>query len=410
MSGKETTVIIGGGIAGVHAAQTLRSEGCRGDIVLFDSDETPPYDRPPLSKEYMLGKVSDSEISIMSREMAEELNIQLKLGVRIDSIHAGQKEVKADDGRTYNWDKLLLATGSKLRKISIPGDHLDQVFYLKKLSDARKMKEKLPGIKSVVLIGAGFIGAELASSFKSLGIHVTMIEKAGLPMARILGREIGRYFLQMHEANGVNVITGDSVAAIIGKDTVEKVVTVHGQEIDCQAVVIGIGVEPNTEISHPELKVDRGYVVNEYGETSIPGIFAAGDCTVWPYKGNNIHVEHWDHAVYHAQAAAKNMIAEKTVPYHRVPYFWSDQYGQRFQYAGHTKEWENTVLRGDMEEGKFTYFYLDKRNIVTAALMVNTPRDVLPVRKLIDREEAVDPALLADSSIAIKKAKVKSPV
>lgn len=203
------------------------------------------------------------------------------------------------------------------------------------MADAIAMKQHMQHVKEVVIIGAGFIGAELASSLKQLGMNVTIVERSSYPMEAIIGREVSEYLLDMHRRNGVEVITGDSITQFNGETTVEEAVTAGGRRIPCQAVMIGVGVTPNTTLSHPQLQAEGGYVVNEYGETSIPDIYAAGDCTVWPYNGVPIHVEHWDHAVNHAKIVAQNMIHSQSAPYSYTPYFWSDQHGSRFQYFGH---------------------------------------------------------------------------
>lgn len=403
MSGAHTIIIIGGGMAGTHAAQTLRNEGYEGGILLFDRDPEFPYDRPPLSKEYMLGEATEKEIGLLNDTTFKDLDVELKLGIEINQIDPDNQEIVTSDGEKYPWDKLLITTGSKLRRLRVDGDDLENIFYLKTLSDARSIKEKLPEINKIVIVGAGFIGAELASTYKKLGIDVTIIEMADLPMARILGEEMGRYFLELHRLNDVEIITNDSVKSFYGNKKVEGLVTNTGKKLECQAVVIGIGVEPNILFSADKLTVERGYIVNEYGETSIPKIYAAGDCAMWPYKGNHIHVEHWDHAIYHAKSVAKNMLVEQPVPYNRVPYFWSDQYGNRFQYLGYAKEWAFTVIRGSLKEKKFIYFYLDKDYVIKAAMIVNDPKSVLAVRKLIDNQNVVRKDYLMDTKIPLKK-------
>ncbi len=402
MSNINSVIIIGGGVAGTHAAQKLRSEGYHGKIRLFDQGSEIPYDRPPLSKEFMLGEATDKDILLLDSPDFEKLDIELNLSTGIKRIDIEKKEVISGDGTHYSWDKLLLATGSKLRRLQIKGDHLKNIFYLKTLTDAKKIKKSLTGISKIAIVGAGFIGAELASSCRQLGIDVTIIEKAELPMSHILGDEMGRYFLNLHSANNVEMLTDDSIREFYGNKQVEGFITDNGRTIECQAVVIGIGVDANTSFANEKLKAERGYIVDQFGETSVPGIFAVGDCAMWPYQGTHIHVEHWDHAVYHAQTVAKNMAAEAKESYNRVPYFWSDQYGHRFQYIGHTKVWSKTVVRGNMEDDKFTYFYLDENNVVQAAMIVNDQKSVLPIKRIIAQQKNVHPVSLADQSITLK--------
>lgn len=400
---KKPIVIIGAGIAGFHAAKTLRNEGYEGRIVLIDRDTHLPYDRPPLSKEYMLGESSESEIYLLNQESLDNLGIELKLGVEVSSIDMEKQVVLTLDGTEIEWEKLLLTTGSRLRKLQVEGADLEGVHYLKTLSDAKSLRRKLDDVQQVVIIGAGFIGAELASSLKKLGKDVTIIELMPLPLAHILGDKMGEYFLQLHKSEGVNIITEDGTVEFGGKEHVENVLTEKGKSIPCQAVIVGVGVLPNASLGAEKLDVDRGYIVNEYGETSLPNVYAAGDCTVWPYKGTNIHIEHWDHALNQGNNVAKNMLGEKQTPYTTVPYFWSDQYGHRLQYFGHTKNWDTTVLRGNIKDNQFTYFYLNENGIIEAALIMNQPQNALAVRRLIKQQKPIDPELLSNPVVNLKK-------
>ena len=403
MSDAGTTVIIGAGVAGVHAAESLRKEGDQDRIVLLDSDSRMPYDRPPLSKEWMTGETDEASILLRDPATYERLDIDLKLGVEVTDIDSVRKTIDTNDGHSYEWEKLLLATGSQLRTLSIAGDNLQGIFYLRRMADAIAINQHMQQVKEAVIIGAGFIGAELAASLNQLGINVTIVERSSYPMETIVGRQVSEYFLDLHRRNGVDVITEDSVTQFNGETNVEEAVTAAGRRIPCQAVMIGVGVTPNTELSHPQLQADWGYAVSEYGETSAPDIYAAGDCTSWPYNGVPIHVEHWDHAVNHAKTVAKNMVHPQSAPYTYTPYFWSDQYNNRFQYFGHAKEWSKTVLRGSVESDAFTIFYLDDQDIVKAAFISNQPKNALPVRRMIQQQKAIDPEALADESTVLKK-------
>lgn len=403
----KSIVIIGAGVAGIHAAETLRNEGFTGRILLIDRDTHLPYDRPPLSKEYMLGELTEMEISLRSDERLRDLRIELRLNIEIVSIDPKKQIVITADDEVIEWEKLLLTTGSSLRHLQVKGSDLEGIHYLKTLNDANTIREKLTDIQQVAIVGAGFIGAELASSFKKLGKEVTVLERAPLPLARILGDEMGGYLLQLHQSQGVDIITEDSVVGFEGTTQVEKVLTEKGGAIPCQAVIVGVGVIPNTLLSNKELQVDRGYVVNEFGETSLPNVYAAGDCAMWPYRGENIHIEHWDHAVNHGKCVAKNMLGGDLTSYTTIPYFWSDQYNHRLQYFGHTKDWQTTVLRGDMGDKQFTYFYLNESSVVEAALLVNQPKNALAVRRLIKEQQAVDPDLLSNPEMNLKKVHVQ---
>ncbi|MBY7144392.1 oxidoreductase [Virgibacillus sp. NKC19-3] len=403
MSYVNTTIIIGAGIAGVHAAENLRNEGYQDRIVLMDRDSQLPYDRPPLSKEWMKGEIDHARILLRDPAIYEELDIDLKLGVEVTGIDPQRKTLDTKDGSSYEWDKLILATGSSLRTLSITGDDLKGIFYLRKMDDAIAMKDYMQHVKQAVIIGAGFIGAELASTLSEIGIDVTIVERSSYPMENIVGQQASAYFLDLHRRNGVEVITEDAITQFNGEGKVEEAVTAGGRRIPCQAVVIGVGVTPNTEVSSPQLEEEGGYVVNAYGETSVSNIYAVGDCTSWPYQGYPIRIEHWDHAVNHAKTVAKNVIHPRSTPYTYTPYFWSDQYHIRFQYFGHAKNWSKTVLRGSIESDAFTIFYLNDQDIVKAAFISNQPKHALPTRRMIQQQKAIDTGDLADESIALKK-------
>lgn len=397
-------VIIGAGIAGVHAAETMRQSGFSGRIILFDRDTSTPYDRPPLSKEFMIGSLSAQDMHLRDVAQFEELNIELRLGTEIVSVNTEKRVVVEANGKLTPYDKLLLTTGSQLKKLPVKGENLPGIFYLKTITDAENIQKYIQEVEHVVIIGAGFIGSELASSFRSLGKEVTIIERSSLPLEHVFGKEIGQYFLHLHQTQGVHVVTEDAVAQFKGNTQVEEVVTTNGKRISCQAVMIGIGVEPNTNLVRSNVIHDRGYVVNEWGQTSVPSIYAAGDCTMWPYKNKMIHIEHWDHAMNHAKCVANNMIANNRNPYTAVPYFWSDQYKCRFQYFGHASQHTTTLIRGNMEEHQFTYFFLNAHNSIEAALLVNQQRNALPIRRLITQEKMIQPELLKNQSIPLKEA------
>lgn len=406
MAASDPAIIVGAEIAGVHAAESLRKEGYEGRIVLMDLDTEIPYDRPPLSKEWMVGDMDESELPLQDPSFYRKSDIELRLGVDVTSIDPNEKTIETKDGQQISWDKLLLATGSNIRRLKIPGSKLNGVFYLRMLSHAKAIKKHLKeeNVKKAVIVGAGFIGSELASSLTQLGVDVTIVEQASHPMEGVVGREVSEYLMNLHRSHGVEVITEDSVAEFKGEDKLEEVVTASGRKIPCQAAMIGVGVTPNTKISHPQLKVDQGYVVNEYGETSLPDVYAAGDCTSWPYQGENIHIEHWENAANQGTTVAKNMVHPKSEAYTFQPYFWSDQYDKNFERLGHATEWVKTVLRGSFEKGEFTMFYLDDQNVVKAAFIANQPDNGDAAGKMIDAQKPVDTDALANEQVSLDEA------
>jgi 3-phenylpropionate/trans-cinnamate dioxygenase ferredoxin reductase component len=400
MNHSDAIIIVGAGVAGVYAAKGLHKEGYEGRIVLIDKDVEIPYDRPPLSKEWMMGKIGDAPVPLRKSAFYKEADIELRLGVEVVAIHPNEKTIETKTGENIPWTKLLLATGARLRTLDVPGKDLDGVFYLRTMSDARAIRSELKTAKDVVIVGAGFIGAEVASSLSKLGHNVTILEKLEHPMERIVGKEISEYFLDLHRKNGVQVITGDAVAEFCGEDKLSAIVTENGQKLPCQMAVVGIGVTPNMPVLHADLKTERGYVINEFGETSLQDVFAAGDCTSWPYHGTQIHVEHWENAFNQGGLIAKNMVHSHTAAYTATPYFWSDQYDKSFEYLGHTTEWSETVLRGSMD-GKFAMFYLDRDQVVKAAFIVNGAVKRDDVEALIDTQKPVNAQQLADTNVTL---------
>ncbi|SDH67663.1 NAD(P)/FAD-dependent oxidoreductase [Alteribacillus bidgolensis] len=398
-----STLIIGGGIAGHHAAKSLRKEGFEGNITLVEGEAEVPYDRPPLSKEYLSGAQEEKDFTLFSKEEYTELSVNLLSGVKAKKIHAEECKVETDDGRFFPYSNLILATGSSLRKLSVDGDHLDGIHYLKSLSDARKLKNSLTKIKRIAIIGAGFIGLEVAAVCREKGIEVSVIEMGDLPMSHLFGKEAGQYFYDIHDRKDVTFLTNDSVSHFEGERKVEKIRTKKGKVVPCDAVVIGIGVMPNTSITHPDLQVNKGYITDEYGRTTLPHVYAAGDCAEWTYQNKSIVVAHWDHAMNQGKSIAKNIVHNHSEPYRAVPFFWSNQYDQQFQFVGLPLQDATIVFRGSPEDGEFSCFYADNNQVIHGALMVNQPKNVIPARKFIQKQQAMDLQQISDPTILLKK-------
>ncbi|MFP7230881.1 FAD/NAD(P)-binding oxidoreductase [Bacillus subtilis] len=398
-----TVLIIGGGIAGHHAARELRKEGFDGNITILEEEAEIPYDRPPLSKEYLAGEQEERDFTLFSREDYEKLSVTLESGTAVKGIYPKDRKVKAADDRFFSYSHLILATGSSLRKLFVDGHHLDGIHYLKSLADARKLKESLQKIKRIAIIGAGFIGLEAAAVCREKGIEVSVIETGELPMSRLFGREVGQYLYDIHTQKGVKFLTNDSVSSFEGNGKVEKIRTQNGKVVLCDAVIIGIGVKPNTTISHPDLLVNKGYVIDEYGRTTLPHVYAAGDCAEWPYQNKSIVVSHWDNAMNQGKFIAKKIVHNHSEPYRTVPFFWSNQYDQQFQFVGLPLPDANIVFRGSSDDGAFSRFYIDHNQMIHGALMVNEPKNVVPSRKLIQKQHPMNIKQLSDPSIPLKK-------
>ena len=399
----QTFVIIGANLAGGRAAEALRKEGFEGRVVLIGAEPDPPYERPPLSKEYLRGQIAREKIFIHKPGFYEEQRIELRLGVRATCLDLQGRVVELESGERIAFDRLLLATGGRPRKLSVPGSDLDGIYDLRTVADGERIAAELRPGRRLVVIGAGFIGAEVAASARMQGLDVTVLEMALVPLGRALGDEMGGIYAEIHREHGVELLTGEAIDRFEGSGRVERVVGASGRAIDCDFVVVGVGIEPATELAEEAgLAVDNGIVVDEYAETSVPGVFAAGDVARFyhPVLRERLRVEHWANAQNQGVLVAKNMLGRREA-YVEIPWFWSDQYDLNLQYVGHASSWDEIVLRGDVAGRKFTAFYL-KGGRLRAALTVNRFKDIRPSRELIKLGVAVEAATLRDDAVELK--------
>lgn len=398
-------VVVGASVAGYNVVKELRKKGYDGEITLISNQEVLPYDLKPLSKDWMLDQTDLTPPIFTRADYYSDKNIQVQLQTTIEQINPADKTIRTQQGALIAYDKLVIAIGSTLRRLTVPGVEAEGIFYLRDYSHAKKMKEWRKNAKELVIVGAGFIGLEMASTFAQLGLKVTVIEHADYPLGRILGKEASSYFRKMHESHGVTFLTGEDVQAFEQDENgrVKAALTASGKEIPCQMAIIGIGVVPNTSLTHPDLKVERGIVVNEFGETSLPDVYAAGDCTVWPYHGQQIHVEHWEHAWAHGKAIAHNLIAEKSEAFQVRPYFWTDEYDQTFEYLGHTLTWDRILVRGSLDERAFTLAYVDEKNYPIAIFFANNSEKRQEVAHFMDQNRPIDEVKFTDLKVPFKQ-------
>jgi 3-phenylpropionate/trans-cinnamate dioxygenase ferredoxin reductase component len=301
-----------------------------------------------------------------------------------------------------SYDRLLLATGSEPRRLTIPGAELDGVLYLRSVHDSDALRERLDGGGAVVVVGAGWIGAEVAASARQRGLEVTVIEPASVPLERVMGAEVGAIYRDIHTDHGVEMLMGTGVEAFAGDAAVERVRTSDGRVIDCDFVVVGVGVQPRTQLAaQAGLNVDNGIVVDEHLETSVPGVFAAGDVANARHRfyGERIRVEHWANALHQGPAAARNMLGQ-AAPFDRLPYFFSDQYDVGMEYSGFAREWDRVVFRGDPASREFVAFWISDERVV-AGMNVNVWDVNDPIRRLIRERVTVDDGRLADPDVPI---------
>jgi 3-phenylpropionate/trans-cinnamate dioxygenase ferredoxin reductase subunit len=399
----ETMVIVGASLAGGGAAVTLRQEGFEGRVVLIGAEPQPPYERPPLSKEYLRSESSFEDALVQAPDFYYENGIETRFGVRATRVDAADKVVELDGGERLVYDKLLVATGGSNRRIPIPGIDLDGIYGLRMVADSDRIRAEIAPGRRAVVVGMGFIGSEVAASLRQSGVEVAVVDRNKVPLRRVLGEEVGRVIEGIHRDHGAQLIFEDTVAAIEGAGRVERVTTQHGRQIECDFVVVGLGVEPVTELLvGTGVEIDNGIVVDEYCRTGVEGIYAAGDVAnhYHPVFGRHIRVEHWQNALRQGPAAARNMLG-KGESYEEIPWFWSDQYEHNLQYAGFHTEWEELVVRGSTEERNFVAFYR-KDGRVLAAVAINRGRDLRRSIPLIKAQEQVEAAMLRDADIDLR--------
>jgi len=342
-----SVVIVGGGAAGLAAADMLRRQGYDGPVTMISADDSAPYDRPNLSKDYLAGKAPEDWLPLRSPDYYADRRIDLVLGSRVSSLDARQKRIRLDSGKTYDFGALLLATGAEPVKLPVQGAADSQLYYLRSLADSRGLIKKVASAKQGLLVGASFIALEVAASLRERGIGVHIAAPEHQPLERVLGPDFGRFIRGLHEAHGVVFHLGQTVTGVDGR----RATLSGGTNVDVDFLVLGVGVRPSLALAEQAgLKVDRGIVVNEYLETSAPGVFAAGDIARFPdaRSGALVRIEHWVVAERQGQTAARNMLGQRE-RFDAVPFFWTRQYGVSVKYVGHAEKWDSVEIDGSLE-------------------------------------------------------------
>jgi len=405
-------VIIGAALAGATAAVTLRDEGFDGEIQPIGAERQLPYNRPPLSKGYLRGEERLEDQLVNPAGVYAEKRIELRLGTRATAIDATKKHVEVEDGERIAYDRLLVATGGRNRPISIPGAELNGVLQLRTVEESDRIRAAAQRGRHAVVVGLGFIGSEVAASLRQLGAEVTALAPDRAPLARVLGGEVGEVLAAIHREKGVELVLGDSVAAFEGSGRVERVRATSGRLIECDFVVAGIGIVPNTELlAAAGARVDNGVLVDEHCRTSLPDVYAAGDVAnhQHPIFGR-LRVEHWNNGFQQGKAAARAMLGGAR-PYDYLHTFWSDQYEHMIEYVGFAKSWDRLVFRRRPETRKFLGFYV-KDGLVRAAVGINrggdpedprTDGELKSVVSLIRNCLKVQPAWLADEDVDLRR-------
>jgi 3-phenylpropionate/trans-cinnamate dioxygenase ferredoxin reductase subunit len=406
MSSDNPYVIVGGGLAGAKAAETLREEGFEGRVVLIGDERDRPYERPPLSKGYLLGDEERSSAYVHEEGWYGEKSVELLTGRRAARLDRAAHEVELEDGERIGYAKLLLATGSSPRRLKVDGNKLDGVNYVRRLGHTDALRDSLSAGGRVVVVGAGWIGLEVAAAARAkYGCEVTVVEPQPTPLHAVMGPELGAIFADLHRKHGVDFRFGTGVTAFTGEGKVSGVRTDDGTEIPADTVVVGVGARPNTELAEEAgLAVDNGVVVNAQLRTEDPDVFAAGDVASFPSAryGRHLRVEHWANALNGGPLAARSML-DKDVTYTDLPYFFTDQYDLGMEYTGWFAPggYDQVVLRGDVPGLAFWSFWVAGDRVV-AGMHVNQWDDgVGPIQELINSEQPVDVAKLADTSVPI---------
>lgn len=403
---KDRVVIIGASITGVYTMNELVKKDFTGKITIIDRKDVFPYNPYPLPKEWMMDREDLDPPLLMSKEYYDKHDIDLRLKTEVESVNWKDKTIETNKGETIPYDHLVIGTGSRLNKISLPGDDAKGIFYLREYNQAKEIKEWAQDIENLAIIGAGFIGLEMASSFSQLGKKVSVLVRSGKPLEKVFGKEASDYFTKMHQKNGVNFMFEEETEEFIQDDkgNINSIKTKSGKDLKTDMVIIAVGAQPNLSLEIDSLETDNGkIIVNEYGETSIKDIYAGGDVVLWPYRGRLIHVEHWENAWSQGISIARNILDRRSNKYTTNPYFWTDQYDETFEYLGNAKDWDRTLVRGSLEDGKFTLAYLDKDNYPLAILFTNEVEKRGNINKLLNKKRPINESKFKDINIPIKE-------
>jgi len=399
-------IIIGASHAGAQLCVSLRQGGWEGGITVIGDEPDLPYHRPPLSKDFLSGDKAIEEILLRPASVYENANVQMKLGTRVGAIDRKAKTVLTDDGETLGYDKLILATGARVRHLPVPGADLDNVFYLRDTTDVRAIKDGVAEGRRAVIIGGGYIGLETAASLRKQGMEVTVLEAMPRILQRVTAPELSTFYKRVHLEEGVMVLEGVMASEIKSSGDALAVQTSCDQSFDADMVIIGIGVIPNIELAQMAgLDIGNGIEVNSFCQTSDPDIYAAGDVT-WHYNPiyeRHIRLESVPNATEQAKTVALH-INEKPKPYNSLPWFWSDQFDLKLQIAGLSEGYDDIVIRGDIDRSRsFAAFYF-KGDRILAVDAVNSPREFMFTKMALTRGQSLDKAILADVDADLKSA------
>jgi 3-phenylpropionate/trans-cinnamate dioxygenase ferredoxin reductase subunit len=395
-----SVVIVGASLAGAKAAETLRRDGFGGRVILIGDESVRPYERPPLSKDYLREESGRDKIFVHPPDYYESNQIEVRLATSVVGVEPASQEVVLDSGERLAYDAAVLAMGAAPRHVSTPGAELEGVHYLRTVEDSDRLRSAIYAAERIVVIGAGWIGCEVAASARQMGAAVALVEIAEAPLERVLGPELGRFYGEVHAEHGVELHLGIGVESVRGAKRVEAVRLTDGTEIAADAVVVGVGVRPRVELAEAAgLTLENGVSTDEFLATSAPGIYAVGDvAAAWhPILSRRIRLEHWSSALNQGPVAARNILGIPT-PYERIPYFFSDQYDIGMEYSGYATAWDQVVYRGDPATREFIAFWLEDGR-VAAGMNVNVWDVADTIAALVATRQPVDIGRLTDPTV-----------
>ena len=396
-------VIVGGGQSAAQCVLTLKRNDFKNKITLISEEKHIPYQRPPLSKEYLSDEVALERVYMKSKEFYDQNNVEIISSTKVIAIDRSKKSLTLSNTENLQYENLVLATGSRVRKLEVEGSHLSNINYLRTIEEADQLKKYFKLGKKLVVIGAGYIGLEVAAAAIKKGLGVTVIEMADRVMNRTVDPIISKYFDSLHRSKGAEIILNAALERFEGRKQVEKVICSNGKILEADGVVVGVGIMPNQEIAKSAgLTCNNGIVVDEYGRTEDPFIFACGDCTNHPNPSlnKNLRLESVHNALEQAKTVAFSLIG-KPKKYDQVPWFWSDQYEEKLQIVGLSEDYDEIVTRGSMTERNFMLFYLKKGELI-AINSVNNPKEFLISKKLVANKLKISSDVLCDQSTDLK--------
>jgi 3-phenylpropionate/trans-cinnamate dioxygenase ferredoxin reductase subunit len=403
----DTVVIVGAGHAAGQAVASLKQKKYAGRIVVVGEEPWHPYQRPPLSKKFLAGELPAERLALKPQNFYDDSSIEMVLNTRVTEIDRDNKRLHTAKSRQISYDKLILAQGSRPRPMAVPGSGLSGVHYLRDIADVISMQKRIGPDKRIVIVGAGYIGLEVAAVTRTLGMQVTVVEMQDRVMSRVVSPAVSTFYTKEHRDRGVEILLSASVDSIEGKTEVRAVRTSDGRLLPADLVLIGIGVQPNVELAEDAgLAVGNGIIVDDRCRTLDADIFAIGDCTNHPNEllGRRLRLESVHNALEQAKTAAANIVGEE-IQYNQVPWFWSDQYDLKLQIAGLSLGYDDYVIRGNPVDRSFACLYLQEGTLI-AADAINSPRDFVQSKPIIADKCKVDPGKLADSDIALKDARI----